>query len=364
MPTLPVKRCNITLDQFAKITGLDPCALYGIDSGLGNECVLFDCARRSQFIYALESAVNLIKIQLHGPLCDEARTLKSQVPYFTAPPDWLLQTRRTETVTMAVVVPEVLAEPPCVTLITLTGELELAECETFISAELAQAGCACPRLASEFCSATYEVTATDPDTGAQTIEVTIVLRAYYLNDSLTVVDGTDLDWLPEEVDIDFTIALPVKEATSFWQPQPLCCPEEDETCEATACCHLQECCVCVQRSPAGLVQVRDWQKCCLQTCCNPFPHHFELGVVVPGEWRAGFDQAVVSLANNLLPQDWCSCNPLANMRYMADTGMVENGQVKPDAMFYSNPFGIFTPGAKKAWSIVNSSTAKPLVFSM
>jgi hypothetical protein len=44
--------------------------------------------------------------------------------------------------------------------------------------------------------------------------------------------------------------------------------------------------------------------------------------------------------------------------------MVENGQVKPDAMFYNNPFGIYTPGAKMAWSIVGGSVEKPLLVSM
>lgn len=364
MPTLPTPRCSITLDAFARITGLDPCGLYGIElpPDTPHGCVVFDCTRRTQFVYALSQAQALIQNAIEVAVCDTAKTLKAQYPYFAIPADWKLETRRTEVVEMTVEVPEPLAEPPCNTLITLTGEITLEECETFVNAELAMDGCNCPRLATEFCLAEYELVEPDPPEGPHVYEITLVLRAYNLNDSQTPVTWEDLDWLPETVNVDITIALPEKEATVFWKPR--CCPVQSETCTATGCCHFQECCACIRRSPADVVEVLDWRKCCIQNCCNPFPHHFEINVVVPGAWKDGWEQAVVSLANNLLPQDWCACNPAANLRYMMDTGHLDQNYARPDSMFYSNPFGIFTAGAKKAWNTVSKVTEQPKVFSM
>jgi len=364
MPTLALRYCSLTLDALSRITGISACGLAGVSGGAYAECLLFDCNKRTQIWQAVRDAQSLIAEHIDGPMCDDPRTLPVTVGYWAIPQDWLLETRRTEDVVFAVEVPEELAAPPCMTLITLRGEIIIEECEQLVNAEIKWDGCICPHLATEFCQADYEVLSVDPETGAQTIEVVLVTRAYNLNDTDGTVSGDDLDWLPDEVTVTLTVALPVSEATVFWQHQPTCCPTtEEDTCTVKGCCHLQECCACIQRDPTGIVWAMDWRNCCLQTCCQPFPHHFEIGAVVPGLWRDGWAQAVVSLMNNLLPQDWCSCNPMANLRYMRDTG-VDNGTQRPDAMFYANPFGIFTAGAKQAWHTVGRSTEKPLIVSI
>lgn len=364
MTTLALRNCSLTLDALSRITGISACGLAGVSGGAYSECLLFDCEKRSRFVQAIRDAENLIADRLDGPVCDTPRTLPVTVGYWAIPKNWLLETRRTEDVVFAVEVPEVLAVPPCNTLITLRGEIVIAECESLVNAEIKWDGCICPHLATEFCRAEYEVTAVDPVTGAQTIEVVLVTRAYNLNGTDGTVSGDDVDWLPATVTVTLTVSLPTSEATMYWQHQANCCPTtEEDTCTVKGCCHLETCCACIRRDPTGIVWAVDWRNYCLQTCCNPFPFKFEIGVVEPGLWRNGWEQAVVSLMNNLMPQDWCSCNPAANLRYMRDTG-VDNGTQRPDAMFYANPFGIYTAGAKQAWHTVGKSSEKPLIMSI
>lgn len=364
MTDLALRYCGLTLDEFARITGISPCVFYGISPETPYDCKVWTCRERQTLVNAIVRAQQMIEEKVYGKFCDFQKTLKAQSHYFSIPSDWLLETRRTVAVTMTVTIPEPPGDPLCETLVTLEGEIVIEECETIVGVDIAQDKCLCPRLPAEFCRAEYEVTSVDPDTGAQTIALTLVTAAYNLNDSTTIVDGTTLDWLPEEIDLNVVVALPEKEARVYWQPRPGCCPAEDETCDVAGCCHLQICCGCLQRSPTGIANVLDWNNCCVQTtCCNPFPHHFEIDVVVPGVWKPAWSEAVVSLANQFLPQDYCTCNPLASLRYLIDTGKTEDTIAKPQWLF-QNPWGIYTPGAKAAWGIVSGESLKTTIFSI
>lgn len=362
MTTLSLQPCGLTLDEFARIMGISPCGLYGIDMGEAYPCKVWECRERTTIVTAIQRAQGLIENKISAKLCAYGKTLKATAPYFAVPSHWLLQTRRDLTVTMTVTPPEEPATLACETQITLTGTFDIAECEEIVAVDIAQAACACPRLPAEFCSAEFEVTDVDPDTGAQTIELTLVTRAYNLNDSDVIVDGSTLDWLPETIDIVVTLSLPTREAGVFWSP--VCCPATGEdTCTTKWCCHFEETCGCIQRSAVDNVDVKDWREGACRPGCCPFPHHFELDVVVPGAWQAFYGEAVVSLANNFLPQDYCNCNPLASLRYATDTGTTEYAREKPNWL-WNNPFGIYTPGAKSAWAIVANEVEKTKVFAL
>jgi len=345
--------CFITLEQYSLITGLSACIIAGIEPAEPYACPAWDCAKRGQFMYAMRTAAGLIE-KFRSPLCPTAKTLKAQNEYFNIPPSWLLQTRREEVVEMAVVVPEELADPPCMTLISLVGEITIQQCEDVVAARLDPEKCACPLLPIDWCSAEY-TEVIDPETLERTLTITLTTRAYNLNLDGEVVNGANLDWLLETVNVVFVIATPTLDARVMWQPKHGCCPVEETPC-TRECCHLQECCGCVRRDANDLVQVLDWRgKCCAQTCCNPRPHHFELDVVVPGLWQEYWADAVVSLSNNKLPRDFCcTCSSQAEMRYLADVAIPENAA----PAYYFNPFGILTPGGKSAWSTIANRALK------
>lgn len=343
------KPCFITLEQYSEITGIDPCIMAGIEPSEPYSCPAWDCKKRREFIRAMYRAGALIE-NLRGPLCPTSKTLKEQHDYFNVPTTWLLQTRREVEVDMEVVVPEEMADPPCMTLIELVGEITIQQCEEVVAARIALERCACPMLPVDWCSATYEEVV-DPETQERTLTITLTTYAYNLNLTGGVVSGENLDWLPETVPVVFVVAAPTLDARVMWQPTNGCCPVVETPCERE-CCHLQECCACVRRTANGLVEVIRWRgSCCVDTCCNPNPHHFELDVVVPGMWRSPWEEAIVSLSNNMLPREFCCpCSSFAELRYNMD---VYVSDTKYDGV-YSNPFGILTPGGKKAWAIVSS----------
>lgn len=348
---IALPRCGLTLDTFGRIS-VGACDLMGIERE--GACKTFDCREREKVFGAVFDAQSLIEEVAKRKICGHLVTLKSQVDHFDLGCGWRPQTRREESVEFTVSVPETLAAPPCFTCITLVGTLVLQACEEIEDVRIEPGDCACVMLPPEWRLAQYEVLSTDPDTGARTVEITLVTRAFNLQFSDGLVDGTNLDWLPETADIVITISLPAREARVYWQPSTGCCPVQEPTCNVSGCCHLQLCCGCIREETHDTWKVLDWRRgCCVQKpCCDPFPHHFELDVWIPGEWQPGWAQAVLSLANNLLPNEWChcDCNPAANARWQRDTATT-------DSFVVMNGFGIPTYGAKLAWSIVASEEA-------
>src|SRR3989337_2047159 len=77
---IDIRPCGLSLADYARITGLDPCLFVGLGASTG--CEPFKCARRKVFIGARDMAQAMIERASGVRLCDQAESLIALHPYF------------------------------------------------------------------------------------------------------------------------------------------------------------------------------------------------------------------------------------------------------------------------------------------
>jgi hypothetical protein len=128
-------------------------------------------------------------------------------------------------------------------------------------------------------------------------------------------------------------------------------------CQTGNCPERKEGEVCIVEFPSDVWEVNSNGTSGCRCVCHPFPDHYELDVLQRGHWSPSFNEGVASLTNSLLPQKLCGCSEISKMRWELDNGI--NHQTGKDYIaaaggLYNNPLGPPTPGALRAWRLIQS----------
>ncbi len=341
-----LRKCGLSLEDYARITGLDPCLFVGLPVVGG--CEPFSCEKRQVFLGALDMAQAMIERASDVSLCDRPDNLIAQRPYFKRQIGF-------EPVEISEVEIEGTLEYSetaylCQRLATLTVVFDEAppDCQTLEKIEVVWPPCECPRFAPDWCNVAYdEATLT---LTAQTFAWALVSPdAETINEygqvAFPKIDDDDI--YLDELTVRLTFTQPRDKAISVWS-DPCCLNSTPpvDPCES-------ECCPDIEKEHCfkadGYLWVLEDSSDCRCTCFR-MPRYYRLDGLRRGLWRSEMAEAVVSLMNNLLPQSYCGCNEVSAMRYKRDT-LIGERDISGN---YHNPFGILTPGALLAWRIMSN----------
>jgi len=344
---IDIRPCGLSLVDYARITGLNPCLFVGLSQATG--CEPFDCERRKVFIGARDMAQSMIERSSGVRLCDQAESLIALHPYFKKQSDF----EPVEITTWDVTGEVTYAETPylCQRLATVTIVFEVPplDCDTLERIEVIWPPCECPRFDPDWCNVTY-----DAETGtltAQTwawalVDPTAEQVDAYGQVTYPPIDDTSI--YLDTLTLRLTTTRPTDKAISVWS-DPCCLNSSPpvDPCET-------DCCPDVEKEHCLKLNGYLWELEATEDCrctCFRIPKHYRMDGMRRGLWRPEMAEAVVSLMNNLLPESYCNCNEVSAMRFKRDT-VIGDRDISAN---YFNPFGILTPGGLLAWRIVSNA---------
>lgn len=342
---------KMTLDSFASITHYDPFIFMGVK--LFGLCDPIDCQQREDILRAFHSSfgmMNSLVTQRSKFMFDTNDTIETVVPHFDLN-GYLPKTitKTTYTASIAYPVPQNKTGYTDVATLTLTiNALDATLHEQFYDALVAFDPLGCKRFGVAFLA--------DPVLSG----VTLTLKAHAFNfiDIDNIVDPANPPFLTT---VDVVVST-IKDSVplAYWMIDAC------GTAVSGAPCTYQTTEGCLLPTRYGEYDLR-YDPLCYGSypLYGNFmsPAKFSLSVVRLGVWVDDtWPNAMVSLANTLIPESYCSCNPLANERWQDDQGRGAKWEKTYRYSFW-NPFGIASPGAQTCWKVMEMTLGSSVAWN-
>lgn len=341
----------LTLDAWSRIMQWNPCAFMGVT--LAGRCEPIDCEQRNQIIQGIESALGKMNDQIVArkfSLFSANRVLTMRAPYFdlSAFQPYTLHTKEyTGTVNMPL---DVTGNLHCDDIASIEVEIDALDtvtCEEFVGAEIVFTDCPCKRLGVEFCSAPI----------LDGVVLTMTTRAYNLLD-LGEATPDDALLVLEEVTVKVTTRTPA--IPLAYMPANVCgCGDTPDVNCQSACCRHDTVPGCLIETRNGIYDAMNFGV----VCRTYKPVKYSIEVTQVGLWQDHWADGLVSLANAIIPAGICSCNAISNQRWEDDQGLGKKWENTYRHAFW-NPFGIASPGAQRAWKMIEASMSSTVMVMM
>lgn len=324
----------ITLDDFCILTRIGLCEFMG---KMAVECEGFDGVARATVIRQLQAAEDDIANYAEAlgyVLHDEVVNLRTEFPYFSVTGYNLIQLETVE----------------------VTGNITYAQPDPNIRCRTTATVTA--TLAPQVCQTLYDVAGVWPMLHLGVLWYTSALVA----NTLTLTAAAE-NFIEDDGSYAATVKLRVRLqkpslATAVY-PADVCAPVPDLSgnCPPTlvdgyTTVPAQ---MVVNNSIASVVNYTP-------PACAQMPSWFALTVLRPGTWRGSWANAVISIANTRLPENYCACWPLASTRFQDDNGTSDRFAGRAAPMFQT-PFGT-APGAQNAYMAIRTSISQSKAVSM
>lgn len=332
----------VTIQDFALEMGMNPNNMIGILDSSDTSCGVLTCAQINKMVADLAWAEATIDsaLQKHGlSLYYRQKTITSDAPYLWK--SGAMETGKLETLTKtATVVVDPDTDIATVTILLSDEEFDPA-CDRVVQVIFKETcGQDCPKkLQPRWTELSQPVAA---DVG---FELELNTDAYAITEC--ACDGSGCEAL-DEISVDVVILKPSAPRMGGYTSG---CDAVETTC--ANCGGYSTIYGCIIKQTDRMITALFDSACC---GCGGGRKIYEFDVVIPPlEYNSQIWNAIISLANTRKALLGCEfCSPESQERIRVDVGIVTGEvdlRVKSPYLF-TNPFGIFAPGALSAWRVV------------